>query len=84
MLGIDWQQVLDTLVALLPVEAVVIGTIVTLLRKVNKLWGLFQAVPRFTSAEQRYARHLAERYVRTEMSNWISDHPGETPPWERA
>lgn len=84
MLGIDWQQVLDTLIALLPIETVVLVTVIALLRKVNRLWGLFQAIPRLNSSEQLFARNYAERWIRTEMSNWLADHPGETPPWERA
>jgi hypothetical protein len=81
---IDPTQIVSTFIALAPVESIVIVTVLTLLSKVNKLWGLFQAIPRFTPAEQRYARNYAETWVHTEMTNWRDDHPGETPPWERA
>jgi hypothetical protein len=80
---IDPTQIVSTLIALLPVDIIVLAVVLSINKKVRLMWTWYAVFPMLDAKQIRFAKWWMEHSLATEIQNWIDDHPGETPPWEQ-
>lgn len=84
-MSLDWAFIFNEVVALLivwlPAEILVIGLVVTIWRKTNKLAASMEMLPQLSEEERRFVRWWGLKAIRDEMELKAEMHQGEKP-WD--